>query len=258
MSQPVLDQLVEMSRYVGDPAREYAILGEGNTSARIDEDSFYVKASGTSLANIGPEGFVGLSISRVTGVLDDASACDEDVTRVFKEAALDPQDRRRPSVEAMLHAVLLQIPEYAFIAHTHPVYTNIVLCSQGAEEAAAGRLFPDQIVSMGHKSIFVPYVDPGLALARTVRTALRAFIETEGVLPRAILMQNHGLITMGATPKAVTSCTDMAEKASRILVGTYALGGPHFMTPEHVERIFTRPDEAYRLKSIAGPSQAGR
>ena len=44
----------------------------------------------------------------------------------------------------------------------------------------------------------------------------------------------------------------MAEKASHVIVGTYALGGPNFMPQKDVERIFTRPDEAYRLKSIAG------
>ena len=85
-----------------------------------------------------------------------------------------------------------------------------------------------------------------------MRTRLTRFVEEEGVLPRAILMQNHGIIAMGESPKAVTSCTDMAEKAAQILVGTYAMGGPRFMEPHEVERIYTRPDEAYRLKDIAG------
>jgi hypothetical protein len=44
----------------------------------------------------------------------------------------------------------------------------------------------------------------------------------------------------------------MCEKISRIIVGTYAMGGPQFMKPADVDRIFTRPDEAYRLKSYAG------
>ncbi len=78
------------------------------------------------------------------------------------------------------------------------------------------------------------------------------FLDEEGVLPSVILMQNHGLIVMGNTPRAVASATDMTEKASKVLVGTYAMGGPHFLAPKDVERIFTRPDEAYRLKSITG------
>jgi rhamnose utilization protein RhaD (predicted bifunctional aldolase and dehydrogenase) len=247
----LLQELVEMSRYLGDPAKGYAMLGEGNTSARIDSDSFYVKASGTTLATIGRDGFVRLSISRVLSILDDENAGDDDVTRVFQESMLDANDKRRPSVEAMLHAILLSVPEYNFVGHTHPVYTNSILCSKHAESAAGGRIFPDHVVSMKHKSVFVPYVDPGLVLAREVKRRLEQFVDEEGVLPSAIMMQNHGLIAMGATPKAVTSCTDMAEKASRIIVGTFALGGPRWMSQEDVARIFTRPDEHYRLRSIA-------
>ena len=247
-----INKLVEMSRYLGDPARDFAILGEGNTSARIDDDSFMVKASGTTLATIEASGFVKVSISKLLPVLDDPSAGDDDVSQALKEALLHPGETRRPSVETMLHAILLQIPEIAFVGHAHPVHCNMVLCSKVAEEAATGRIFPDQIVSMGPKSIFVPYVDPGLPLAREVKKRLHAFVEAEGMLPRVIMMQNHGVITMGDSPKAVLSCMEMTEKAARVLVGTYAMGGPNFMPPEQVERIYSRPDEKYRLASIAG------
>jgi rhamnose utilization protein RhaD (predicted bifunctional aldolase and dehydrogenase) len=248
----ILKQLIEMSHYLGDPSKAYAILGEGNTSARIDKDTFYVKASGTTLGTIKPEDFVAVSISRIVALIDDQSAGDDEVSQAFKEAMVDPNSGRRPSVETMLHAVLLQIPEYAFVGHTHAPYTNMLLCSKQAEEAVSGRVFPDQIVSMKHKSLYVPYVDPGLPLARLIRRELQEFIKEEGILPTVILMQNHGIITVGESPRAVTSCMDMAEKTSRIIVGTYALGGPNFMKTSDVERIFTRPDEAYRLKSIAG------
>jgi rhamnose utilization protein RhaD (predicted bifunctional aldolase and dehydrogenase) len=248
----LLEQLLAMTHYLGDPSRDYAMLGEGNTSVRIDDDSFYVKASGHTMANIGPDGFVRVSMPRIMDLLEDPAAGDDDVARVYQKALLDDPEGPRPSVEALLHAILLQIPEFRFVGHTHPVYTNSILCSVHAEEAFAGRIFPDQIVSMKHRSVFVPYVDPGLVLAREVKTCLEHFIEDEGVLPAAILMQNHGLITMGDSPKAVTSCTDMTEKSARILVGAYAAGGPRFLEEHHVNRIFTRPDEHYRLRSIAG------
>jgi len=44
--QQLLEELVEMSRKLGEPAADCVILGEGNTSARIDEETFWVKASG--------------------------------------------------------------------------------------------------------------------------------------------------------------------------------------------------------------------
>ena len=243
--------LVEMSRYLGSPERTYAILGEGNTSARIDADSFYVKASGTTLGSIDENGFVAVSISRVTEVLADPSANDDMVTRVLKESLVSPNETRRPSVETILHALLLRYPEIKFIGHTHPVFTNMLLCSNQCETAAMGRICPDHIVVMGHKSVYVPYVDPGLVLAREVKARVEAFIDAEGVLPKAIMMQNHGLFALGDSAKAVTNITDMAEKISRIIVGTHNLGGPRFMTPADIDRIYTRPDEKYREKAIA-------
>jgi rhamnose utilization protein RhaD (predicted bifunctional aldolase and dehydrogenase) len=250
--EQVLDQLVQMSRYLADPAKAYAILGEGNTSARIDDDTFWVKASGTVMNAIEPSGFVRVSISKVLDLLEDESAGDEQVTRVLKDALVDPNETRRPSVETMLHAILLRVPEIKFIGHTHPIFTNTLLCSNIAAEAVSGRICPDHIVYMGHKSVYIPYVDPGLKLAREVKRQFERYVEEEGVLPRAILMENHGFIALGENPRSVTSCTDMCEKISRILVGTYAMGGPKFMGPADVARIFTRPDEAYRLKSLAG------
>ena len=251
MNDPLLDQLIDLSRYLGDPSRGYAILGEGNTSVRIDAEHFWVKASGTTMGTIEASGFVKVHHPTVMAILDDPSAGDDEVTRVLKACLVDPAETRRPSVETMLHALLLAYPEIRFVGHTHPVYTNVLLCSKVAEEATAGRIFPDQIVSMGHKSVFIPYVDPGLPLAREVKRRVEAYIEEEGVLPKAIVMKNHGLIVVGDSPKAITSATDMSEKASRILVGAYSIGGPNWMTPEDVSRIYTRPDEHYRHSRIA-------
>ena len=58
------------------------------------------------------------------------------------------------------------------------------------------------------------------------------------------------LIALGKTAGEVESSTAMYVKTARILLGTYALGGPNFLTPEHVSRIYTRPDEKYREKQI--------
>jgi hypothetical protein len=49
----------------------------------------------------------------------------------------------------------------------------------------------------------------------------------------------------------VENITAMAVKSARVLIGTYALGGPQFFSPEQIDRIQNRPDELYR-KSIWG------
>ena len=160
-SNEILQSLVDMSHYVGEPGRGYAILGEGNSSARIDADSMYIKASGTSLGIMKPSDFLAVSISKVTGILDDPGATDDDVRENLRAALLDSTETRLPSVETVLHALLYEYPEYNFIAHTHPVACNGLLCSVNAKEAMLGRLCPDHIVVMGRASVYVPYVDPG-------------------------------------------------------------------------------------------------
>jgi len=85
-----------------------------------------------------------------------------------------------------------------------------------------------------------------------VRQAFRRYGERWGEPPKVVLMQNHGLIALGATPKEVLSTTAMWVKTARVLVGTYALGGPHYLSEENVARIQTRPDEKYRQKGISG------
>jgi hypothetical protein len=44
----------------------------------------------------------------------------------------------------------------------------------------------------------------------------------------------------------------MYVKTARVLLGTYAMGGPRFLSPGHVARIHTRPDEHYRQRQIGG------
>ena len=38
-SKQILDELVRMTRAIGDPAADHVILGEGNTSARTSPDT---------------------------------------------------------------------------------------------------------------------------------------------------------------------------------------------------------------------------
>jgi hypothetical protein len=40
----------------------------------------------------------------------------------------------------------------------------------------------------------------------------------------------------------------MYVKTARVILGTYALGGPHFLSQSAVDRIHTRPDEDYRRR----------
>ena len=69
-------------------------------------------------------------------------------------------------------------------------------------------------------------------------------------MPKAVYLQNHGFMALGANVKQVQSITAMAVKAARTLIGTYALGGPHSLTSEQIQRINDRPDVHYRQRVL--------
>jgi rhamnose utilization protein RhaD (predicted bifunctional aldolase and dehydrogenase) len=242
----ILEELVRMSRNLGDPALDYVILGEGNTSARADADTFWVKASGAELRSIDPGGFVRVRFESVLALLDGEELDDDAVKAGVDGAKVDPGVAARPSVETVVHAIALGLEGVNFIGHTHPTAVNAVLCSQNAEKAIAGRLFPDEIVYCGPAPVYIPYTDPGLPLARAVRQSLSQYLEAYGQPPKVILMQNHGLFALGESAAEVENITAMFVKTARVILGAYALGGLHFLSPEAVARIHTRPDEQYR------------
>ena len=65
---------------------------------------------------------------------------------------------------------------------------------------------------------------------------------------QGISLLNHGLVALGDTAEEVENITAMAVKAARILLGTYAVGGPNFLPQADMDRITTRPDEELRRK----------
>ncbi|MCB9452338.1 MAG: class II aldolase [Anaerolineaceae bacterium] len=249
----LLAQLLTLSRNLGDPANDYVILGEGNTSARVDSDSFWVKASGASLNGITSDGFVQVRAGDMLAVLDE-DLSDTEVRDRLMSAVI--QGKGRPSVETPLHAVALREGGAHFVGHTHPTAVNAVLCSNLVEAALAGRLFPDEIVVCGPAPLYIPYIDPGLPLARAVRQGIARHTQEYGEPPRVILMQNHGLVALGKTAQDVEQITAMMVKTARILLGTFALGGPHFLSPEAAGRIHTRPDEHYRRQMLQDGANA--
>ena len=242
----VLSDLIAMSNHLGDPTLDYAILGEGNTSAKRNDETFWVKASGTNLRTVDESGLVEVRFDRLFELLHSSDISDGAVRAGLTEAKVDPASPGHPSTETVLHAIALSLDGVHYVGHTHPTAINALTCSAAFETAASGRLFPDEIVSCGPASVLVPYTDPGLPLARAVNGLIDEFIERYNEQPKVILIQNHGLIALGATAHEVQAITAMAVKAARVLQGTYAFGGPHTLSPENVRRIHTRPDEQYR------------
>lgn len=244
----LLNSLWQMTRTLGEDHRQYVIIGEGNTSCRIDDNTFYVKASGQQMATITRDGFVAVKLAPILAMLDDLPETRSDRKKRIIAAKADPSHEAMPSIEVGFHAMLLHECGVQFIGHTHPVAVNQLLCSNQAEAFAANRTAPDEAVLCGPESVFVPYVDPGFPLAVVMRDRVRAYMASYDEAPKVILLKNHGLIALGETPQEVLNITAMCVKAAHILRGAYAIGEPEFMSREDVMHIYKRPDEIYRRK----------
>jgi rhamnose utilization protein RhaD (predicted bifunctional aldolase and dehydrogenase) len=234
------ERLVALSRALGDPAREWAILAEGNTSLRTGPDTMLVKASGASLGAVTTHDLVEVEIDELLGLVDDPAAGDDDVAAAF--ATIEARCGRRPSVEAMLHAVCLARGGARVVGHTHPVPVLALLCSVHAEQLTQP-LFPDQIVVLGPRPLLLGYADPGLTLARAVADALEPGTRT-------VYLGNHGLFALGDSPEDVLRITAMAVKAAQVLAGALAAGGAVPLEAKDAARIDTRPDEHYRRRAL--------
>jgi rhamnose utilization protein RhaD (predicted bifunctional aldolase and dehydrogenase) len=245
----LLDGLVDMSAELGAPGHDLAILGEGNTSARVDEETFWVKASGIQLGRAGRDGFVRVRFAPILEAMASRSLDDAALRELLKTATAEGQ--RVPSIETFLHALCLRQEGVRFVGHTHPSLAVGLLSGLDSRDLFAGALFPDQIVVLGPALAYVPYADPGLPLALAVQQVLAEFRDRHRRGPKVLLMANHGVIALGSSTQEVLNITQMLVKTCRILAHSIVAGGPRFLSPAQVDRIDRRPDEVARRAGFA-------
>ena len=245
-----LSELISMSRELGRPENDYVVLGEGNTSARIDDSFFYVKASGKYLRDSDENTFIKVKLPEAVAILDKGSLTDDQIKAELAAVCADTDNRLRPSIETTFHAYLLSLPGVNFIGHTHATAVNALTCSNNAEALISGRICPDEIVYCGIEPLFMEYSDPGLELGRQIREKIAEYSKRNGCNPKVILIRNHGIIAIGANAHEVEAITAMYCKTCRILAGAVNFGGVHFMSQSNVDRIYTRPDEDQRKQQF--------
>jgi NAD(P)-dependent dehydrogenase (short-subunit alcohol dehydrogenase family)/rhamnose utilization protein RhaD (predicted bifunctional aldolase and dehydrogenase) len=195
-----LSGLIEISRFYGQK-KDYVIAGGGNTSYKNETD-LWVKGSGKSLGNIGPEGFAVLDrkmlkVMSVKQYSSDALKREAEVKEDLHKACR-PGITVRPSVETSLHDLI----HYAFVVHTHPTLVNAITCSNRAEETIRN-LFKD--------ALYVPYTDPGYILFSRIRDMLEDWRKDHREDPKMIFLQNHGVFVSADTTDEIRQMYDSVE-----------------------------------------------
>jgi len=172
----------------------YVIAAGGNTSYK-DADALYVKASGTTMGDITPEGFVALSRRKLAELFKksypkDEKAREAEVLRDALASRMEGQTRR-PSVEALLHEV---IPS-AFVLHVHSPLVNGVTCAAGGKA-----VFDKHFAGDG---VWIEAIMPGYILAVRVKGEIERFAALNGRPPRRVFIQNHGVFIGADTVDAI-------------------------------------------------------
>ncbi|MBB1482429.1 class II aldolase/adducin family protein [Tessaracoccus sp. MC1865] len=190
----LLREIVTLSNEFGaDPA--FTRAGGGNSSVKSG-GVLWIKPSGVSMATLSTDDLVPLAVDVLNSALaspDPDPALGDPVNHLATLARLD-DGPRRPSVEILFHALI----DDTFVLHTHPLLINAVTCNADGEELTR-RLFGDQV-------LWVPYVDPGLPLAREIAARRAAYTERTGrPAPTTTFLMNHGLIVSGDDPDQVRS-----------------------------------------------------
>ena len=213
---------------LGKRLSPFVVGTEGNVSQRT-EYGFVIKASGKSLKDIGPDGTV--------------VYCDTDGRSLPDQHGMESV---RPSMEVSFHSWIYNNSRYDIIAHTHPVNTVKILCTNLVYEFANVRLFPDQVVFNDAAACVVPYATPGEDLTKSIEGAVLRY----GSMPRLFLLANHGIICCADTAEQAAIMTEVCEKAAEVFIGARALGEPVFLNDQQVCDIQVHPDEIYRRKVL--------
>lgn len=191
-------------RIITELSNEYGVNmyvkgGGGNTSVKND-DTLWIKPSGTTLATIGAENFVALDRKAMEKLAEvDASVPENEREAVVLEimtGANTTPDRGRPSVEAPVHNLF----KATYVVHTHPTMVNGLTSSVNGKEKAK-ELFPE--------SVWLDYIDPGFTLYRAMEKVIQDYVDDKGKQPDIIFMKNHGVFVAGNTPEEIRDLYDV-------------------------------------------------
>lgn len=238
-----LKALTMLSQAVSGP--DYVLGGGGNTSVK-DDNTLWIKPSGTVLGALSEKDFVALKRERLSelNAVDETmerQAREREIQRILTAAKCDVPSDRRPSVEAPLHHLI----EHRFVAHTHPTLVNGMTCSKNGRETCS-ELFPD--------ALWIDFVDPGFMLYREARERIGQYRDLHDSFPETIFLKNHGVAISGDSPKRVQ---DAYRRIFHTLTEQYRKAGIPLTLPakEGCPASYARELENALRQSVSAPAE---
>ncbi|MDQ0765523.1 class II aldolase/adducin family protein [Streptomyces canus] len=257
LSDPALvpESLVALTRRLGDPIADLAILAEGNTSTVLPDGRFVVKASGSRMDRASTDDFVVVEPEPLLKLMERPRASQDELSALLSASpAGRPGPARSASIETLVHLAAIAAGGAAWVGHTHPTAVVGMLSTEEAEELFSAPLFPDEAVVLGRPA-WVPYLPPGLHLGRAALASIRRHIDTHGAPPRLVLLGNHGIVALGRTAEEVEAITAMCVKAARVRRIALGSGSLATLAVESAYALAARPDEDLRRRLLRGAGQ---
>lgn len=220
LAEPIARVRADVAALHGELVRSGLVVWTGgNVSGRVPgADLFVIKPSGVSYDDLAPENMI---------------LCDLDGAVIEGTPGSD----RAPSSDTAAHAyVYRNMPEVGGVVHTHSTYA--------VAWAARGEEIPCVITAMADEFGGPIPVGPFAIIGDD--SIGRGIVETlRGHRSRAVLMQNHGPFTIGASAKDAVKAAVMLEDVART-VHLARQGGEVIPIPqEHIDALFDRYQNVY-------------
>ncbi len=213
MNHPELrQQLLEL--HLELPKNNLVAWTSGNVSTRVGTDEMLIKPSGLRFEHLTPESMVHMPIvgAPLAGQL-------------------------KPSSDAATHGYIYRhLPHVGGIVHTHSPYATAW--------AAVGREIPCVLTAMADE-FGGPIPLGGFALIGGEEIGQEVVRVLEHHHSPAVLMQSHGVFTIGPTPEAAVKAAVMCEDIAKTVFLACQLGTPLKLPESAIERLHHRYQNIY-------------
>jgi len=198
----VKEDLVEVGRRIYN--RGYVAANDGNISVRVGDNEVLTTPTGVSKGFMKPEMMVKVTLDgeKLAGTME-------------------------PSSELKMHlAVYRMRPDIMAVLHAHPPAATAF--------AAAGRalekpVLPEIIIFLGD----VPLARYGTPSTMELPKAIKPHIENHD----AVLLENHGVLTLGTDLYQALFKMESIEHFAKISIYARLLGGEQELSAEEVEKL---------------------
>jgi len=191
----------------------------------------------------GAGGNISAKLGRIIYLSPSGYALDEmtedSITGVDLDSGKIVEGTLRPTSEILMHLECYRIrKEINAVVHTHSPWASGVI-SAGV---SLKPMFPEFVADLGE----VGYLDYILPTTKMLADAVAQQIKNFN----AILMANHGVITVGRNLREAYYRSVIIEEAAKSLVAATVVGKPRFLSREQIDQIKKLETIQYRQKVI--------